>query len=44
MGEMMNKGLQKYYKEEMDKILRFGGTKEEQLNAFIQLVEEILEA
>jgi len=32
------------YKRQMENILKWGGTKEEQLSAFIQLVEEILEA
>ena len=31
------------YKQGMNQILRWGGTDEEKLNAFIQLVEEILE-
>jgi len=31
------------YKKDMDNILKWGGTKEEQLNSFIQLVEELLE-
>ena len=31
------------YRKEMNNILKWGGSKEEQLNAFIQLVEEILE-
>jgi hypothetical protein len=31
------------YRREMNNILRWGGTPEEKLNAFIGLVEEILE-
>jgi len=32
------------YKQQMNNILKWGGTYEEKLNAFIGLVDEILEA
>jgi hypothetical protein len=40
----MNAEQKARYKLEMSNILAWGGTKEEQLSAFIQLVEELLEA
>lgn len=38
----MNDKQRTKYKQDMDMILKYGGTYEEQLNQFIQLVEDIL--